>query len=87
MRNTRTLRVWLAIAGLTSMLGCDRTKDSPRESGAVTQDSLDPGTGTKGQVPLTTKSEEARKLYDRGLALSDQLRAHDARQLFQQAVP
>ncbi|HEX7338086.1 MAG TPA: tetratricopeptide repeat protein [Gemmatimonadales bacterium] len=37
-------------------------------------------------MPLTTKSEEAKALYQRGLGLADQLRAHDARQLFQQAV-
>jgi tetratricopeptide (TPR) repeat protein len=88
MENSRTLRTWLALGGLTSiLLGCDRTKtDNPRETGAVTQDSLDLGTATKGQVPLTTKSAEVRKLYERGLALSDQLRAHDARQVFQEAA-
>jgi tetratricopeptide (TPR) repeat protein len=88
MPNSRTLHAWLALGTLTGiLLGCDRTKaGDPRESGSAPQDSLQLGGAAKGQLPLTTKSEEARKLYDRGLALSDQLRAHDARQQFQQAV-
>jgi tetratricopeptide (TPR) repeat protein len=37
-------------------------------------------------IPLTTASGEARALYLRGRDLADQLRAHDARQLFEQAA-
>ena len=83
---------WLIACGVVSVLaGCNRAKtDSARESGSITEDSTRDAAGTgsakKGKVPLSTKSEEARTLYDRGLALSDQLRPHDARQLFQQAA-
>jgi tetratricopeptide (TPR) repeat protein len=38
------------------------------------------------QVAVTSASAEARKLYLRGRELSDQLRSHDARQLFEQAA-
>ncbi|HET8621984.1 MAG TPA: tetratricopeptide repeat protein [Gemmatimonadales bacterium] len=37
-------------------------------------------------IPITSASDEARKLYLDGRALSEQLRAHDARRLYQQAV-
>jgi tetratricopeptide (TPR) repeat protein len=72
-------------------LGCNRPKgDAARETGAVAEDSTKDlgGTGmaTKGKVPVSTKSEEARKLYDEGMALFDQIRFHDAREKFQQAA-
>jgi tetratricopeptide (TPR) repeat protein len=38
------------------------------------------------EVAVTSASAEARKLYLRGRELSDQLRSHDARQLFEQAA-
>jgi tetratricopeptide (TPR) repeat protein len=86
--------VWLTAWGVVAILaGCDKSKSgSARESGAVgTEDSGKAmgnasATAERGKVPLTTKSEEARKLYDRGLAFADQLRPHDARQVFQQAA-
>jgi tetratricopeptide (TPR) repeat protein len=39
-----------------------------------------------GQVALTAASDEARTLYLRGRELSEQLRTHDARKLFEQAA-
>ena len=39
-----------------------------------------------GAIPITTASDEARKLYLEGRALAEQLRAHDARKLFEQAA-
>ena len=91
MQGALTLRVWLTACGVVSILaGCNRPKaNSARESGAVTEDStVGAGTGTaaKGKVPISTKSEEGRTLYSRGLELADQVRAHDARQLFEQAA-
>lgn len=94
MQNARTLRSWLAMCALGSILiGCDRPKsDSSRETGAVSSDETSKAdaasnaSATRGKVPVTTKSEEARKLYDQGLALFDQLRFHDSRQKFQQAA-
>jgi tetratricopeptide (TPR) repeat protein len=40
----------------------------------------------QGVIPITTASDEARKLYLDGRALSEQLRVHDGRQLYQQAA-
>ena len=81
---------WLIACGVVSVLGaCNRTKsDNASETGAVAAEEGGRGnvTAERGKVPVTSKSEEARQLYDRGLALADQLRFHDARQLFQQAV-
>jgi tetratricopeptide (TPR) repeat protein len=88
MQSALALRVWLTACGVVSILvGCNRPKtDSARESGAVAEDSAGTGTVNKGKVPVSTKSEEAKKLYDEGLARFDQIRFHDARQKFQQAA-
>ena len=46
-----------------------------------------PQTGNAGdKVPITTASEEARKLYLQGRDLSEKLRATDARKYFEQAI-
>jgi tetratricopeptide (TPR) repeat protein len=71
------------------VVACDRPKAAgERESGALS--GADSGraaeTANKGKIPVSTKSQEARKLYDEGLALFDNIRFHDARQKFQQAV-
>jgi tetratricopeptide (TPR) repeat protein len=73
------------------LVACDRTRsDSGRESGAVAEDSAGAPAGTatghKGKVPVTTKSEVARRLYLNGLKYADQLRFLEAREQFQQAV-
>ncbi|MEP7227872.1 MAG: tetratricopeptide repeat protein [Gemmatimonadales bacterium] len=78
---------WLIACGVVSLLaGCNRPKtDSARETGAVgSEDSGKVASGAK--VPVTTKSEEARKLYREGQVLFDQIRFHDAHQKFQQAA-
>ena len=78
---------WLtACAVISVLMGCGPKGDKPRESGAVSAEEGSGGTTAAGSIPLTTKSEEARELYQRGLGLADQLRSHDARQVFQQAV-
>jgi len=83
---------WLIACGLLSILiGCNRPKaDSAGESGSVTEDSVKDAAGTstatKGKVPVTTKSEEARKLYLKGQEYGDQLRFHEAGQVYQQAA-
>jgi tetratricopeptide (TPR) repeat protein len=80
---------WLLACGVVSILaGCNRTKsDSARESGAIgSEDSGKVASEAGAKVPVTTKSEEARKLYVKGLEYADQLRSHDAREQFQQAV-
>ena len=74
-------RVWLTVCGVVCILaGCDRAKsDEAQETGTVS-------TGNRGKVPVSTSSEEARQLHTQGLELADQLRPHDARQLFEKAV-
>jgi len=44
------------------------------------------GAGGGDKVPITTSSEEARKLYLDGRDLLEKLRATDARRLFEQAI-
>ena len=41
---------------------------------------------TADRVPITTKSDEARKLYLEGRDLLERLRATDGRRLFEQAI-
>jgi tetratricopeptide (TPR) repeat protein len=90
MNRAFTRHIWLIACGVVSILvGCNRTKsDAAPESGAIS--AADSGkaaaSANRGKVPLTTKSEEAKKLYDRGLQFADQIRFHDARQVFQQAA-
>jgi tetratricopeptide (TPR) repeat protein len=89
MRNARTPRACLAVWALAlGLTGCSRPKvESAGESGAISTDStIETGGAEKGQVPLSTTSSEARQSYERGLALADQLRPHDARQQFQQSI-
>ena len=89
MKRAFTRHICITACGVVSILvGCNRTKsDTAAETGAVSADSGNAtAMATKGKIPVTTKSEEARKLYDRGLALADQVRFHDARQLLQQAA-
>jgi tetratricopeptide (TPR) repeat protein len=89
MTRAFTRHTWLIACGVVSILaGCNRTKSDTPESGAVSEDSgkATSATAMKGKVPVTTKSEEAKKLYDRGLAFADQIRFHEARQVFQQAA-
>lgn len=92
MHRAYTRHAWLIAWGVVSILmGCNRPKaDSARESGSVTEDSIKgaagTGTATKGKVPVSTKSEEARTLYLKGQEYGDQLRFHEARQLYQQST-
>lgn len=90
MRSSVTLRLGLAACGMIlSLVSCNRTRsDTPRETGTVSSDSTSNSAGAtvKGKVPLSTKSDEAKKLYEEGLAQFDQIRFHDARQKFLQAA-
>jgi tetratricopeptide (TPR) repeat protein len=93
MQRALSPRLWLVALGMVSGLsGCDRARSGDAsESGAVpgeavTVDSIGSETVSRGKVPLTTKSEEARKLYLQGQKYGDQLRFHEARQLYQQAA-
>ena len=92
MESALAWRAYLAACGVVAILsGCNRPKaDAVSETGSVVQDSgTVPGgssTANKGKIPLTTKSDEAKKLYAEGLAQFDQVRFHEAHQKFQQAA-
>ena len=79
----------LATAGLVTLLsGCNARKPGTETASAtVTTDSA-AGTWEKSRnaIPITSTSDEARRLYLEGRKLSEQLRAHDGRQLYEQAV-
>jgi tetratricopeptide (TPR) repeat protein len=88
MKRAFTRCTWLTACGVFSIfLGCNRTKsDTAGESGTISDSTKATVVANRGKVPVTTKSEEARKLYNRGLGFADQIRFHDARQVFQQAT-
>jgi tetratricopeptide (TPR) repeat protein len=83
MGHSHTLR----ILGLGSVLlvallnACDsgKARTETASAGATV-------TANKGAVAITTASEEARQLYLKGRALSEQLRVHDGRQVYEQAA-
>jgi tetratricopeptide (TPR) repeat protein len=90
MHSAVTLRLGLTACGIILSLGsCNRPKaEGAGDTGVVSMDSSGEraaGATVKGKVPLSTKSEDARKLYDEGVARFDQVRFHDARQKFIQA--
>jgi tetratricopeptide (TPR) repeat protein len=74
--------VRLAACGLIVLLaGCTSKKpDTETASAGAAAPSTD------AKIWITTSSEEARTLYTKGRALAEQLKAHDARQLFEQAA-
>jgi tetratricopeptide (TPR) repeat protein len=47
---------------------------------------LPPVAGAQEEIPITTKSDEARKIFLEGLALFDNVRWDEARELFAKAV-
>src|SRR4051794_28710867 len=76
-----------AAALLTLLSACDARKSGTETANATMTDSAAGTWGTHaGKIPLTSVSQEARKLYLEGRALSEQLRAHDGRALYEQAA-
>ena len=72
--------VWLATGALVGMLsGCGSLSvhTTPTSAGRVE---------ASATIPITTASADARALYLQGRTITDQLRAHDGRALFEQAV-
>jgi tetratricopeptide (TPR) repeat protein len=75
----------LALA--TVLSGCDARKSGTETASATTSDTAaENSAANKGAVPITAASDEARKLYLEGRALSEQLRAHDGRKRYEEAV-
>ncbi len=77
-----------AVTALALVAGCDRPKaaETGRAITTETAAATPAATPNAGAVPLTTASDEARRLYLEGRALSEQLRAHDGRKLYREAL-
>jgi tetratricopeptide (TPR) repeat protein len=84
MRRTSALLLFTAYVAVATLPGC-RTGDRGGET-ASRSTSQAATVAHEERVPVTAASDEARTLYLRGRELSDQLRFHDARQAFEQAV-
>ena len=87
-------RAWTpSLLGLTAatlvglLSGCESRKAGTETASATTTDTT-AGTWapSKDAIPITSGSDEARALYLKGRALSEQLRAHDGRELYAQAA-
>jgi tetratricopeptide (TPR) repeat protein len=78
----------LTAALLALLSGCEARKSGTETASAATTTDTAGGAWDedKGAIAITTGSEEARTLYIEGRTLSEQLRLHDGRQLFQQAA-
>ena len=84
MRPSPPLYLFTACTLIASLAGC-RPGDTGTETASRTASDT-AAAEHDTEVPVTSTSEEARKLYLEGRGLSDQLRAHDARKLFEQAA-
>lgn len=72
--------VWINIGALLLVLsGCASNPIVTGNSSAV-------ASATNGKIPISTTSADAKSLYLQALSVTDQLRAHDGRALFEQAV-
>lgn len=64
---------------LALVSACDRGGSRTETAGAT-------ASAAAGAVPITTASDDARRLYVEGRDLTEKLRAHDGRKLYRQAV-
>jgi tetratricopeptide (TPR) repeat protein len=80
--------VGLTAAALVALLSaCDaRKQGTDTASATVTDTAAATVEANKGAIALTTASDEARQLYLEGRTLSENLRAHDGRKLYEQAA-
>ena len=88
MRRTHSssLRGFTAAALAALLTGCDAGKSGTETASATITDSAAATVASSGAIPISSASDEARRLYLEGRALAEQLRAHDGRQLFEQAA-
>ena len=85
MQRAPALSLFAASALIAVSASCRAREPGTETASRTVSDSA--GAPAEGdQVALTTASDEARSLYLRGRALSEQLRAYDARKLFEQAA-
>jgi tetratricopeptide (TPR) repeat protein len=80
------LRGLTAVAALALLAACDAGKADTETASATITDSAAATVANPGAIPISSASDEARQLYLQGRALSEQLRAHDGRELYEQAA-
>jgi tetratricopeptide (TPR) repeat protein len=74
-------------AALALLPGCDRREAGRETASAVTTDTAAASAASAaGAVPITTSSDDARRLYLEARTISEQLRAHEGRKLYEQAA-
>jgi tetratricopeptide (TPR) repeat protein len=88
MRRTPSppLRGFTAAALAVLLAGCDAGKSGTETASSTVTDSAGATVASTGAIPISSASDEARRLYLEGRALSEQLRAHDGRELYEQAA-
>lgn len=75
------------LAALALLPACERRDAGNETASVVTTDTAAASAATAaGAVPLTTSSDEARRLYLEARTIAEQLRAHEGRRLYQQAA-
>src|SRR6516162_784794 len=77
-RNERVRMMWGAVLGLTLITGIACNKANTTASAAAASDG--------GKIPITTKSDEAKKEYLQGRDLSEKLLGQESLQHFDQAI-
>ena len=80
------LRGLAATAALALLAGCDAGRSGTETASTTRTDSAAATVANSGAISISTTSDGARKLYLEGRALSEQLRAHDGRKLYEQAA-
>src|SRR5690242_16220974 len=83
---TTPLLGFTALALATALAGCNPRKAGTESASATTASSSEGASANTGTIPVTAASDEARSLYLEGRALSEQLKAHDARAKYEAAV-
>jgi tetratricopeptide (TPR) repeat protein len=88
MRRTLSPPIYGFTAATVAVLlaGCNPGKSGTESASATVTDSAAATIANAGAIPLSSASDEARRLYLEGRSLSEQLRAHDGRKLFEQAA-
>ena len=86
MRRAVPFLLFSACGLMVITAGCRAKEPGTETASRSTSDSMAAPAERGDKIAITTASDEARTLYTRGRELSDQLRAHDARKLFEQAA-
>jgi tetratricopeptide (TPR) repeat protein len=86
MRRAVPFLLFSACGLMVVSAGCRAKEPGTETASRSTSDSMAAPAERGDKIAITTASDEARTLYTRGRVLADQLRAHDARKLFEEAA-